>query len=174
MDVTFGGGLRALVIGHEPSDRAQLREALVACGFAIELAEDLPAAQIARPGTADVYLIDRDVLDDAGISVARRLTGPRSALVLTTARADQPAAVTALHHGVADCVIRPFAVDELRAQLFRVVEALLLERANADLVEELRLKNEVLAGLVARDPLTRLFSGVAPDYRMGCPASGSE
>jgi len=158
MDVTFGGGLRALVIGHEPDDRAHLRDALAVCGFAVEAVADLAAARGDRPGTADVYLIDRDALDDAGIASARRLTGPRSALVLTTARADQPAAVTALHHGVADCVIRPVAIDELRAQLFRVVEALLLERANADLVEELRQKNEVLAGLVARDPLTRLFN----------------
>lgn len=156
MDVTFGGGLRALVIGHERDDRVLLEDVLRRCGFAITLAADLAGSGVA--GAHDVYVLDRDGLDDAGIAASRRVAGPRSAVVLTTARADESPAAAALAHGVADCVVRPFALDEVRAQLFRVVEALLLERANADLVEELRQKNEVLAGLVARDPLTRLFN----------------
>ncbi len=156
MDVTFGGGLRAVIIGHAVGDRAHLEDAMRTCGFEVTRVDDL--AYAGSSGAYDLYFVDRDDLDDAGIAASRRICGPRSALILTTARTDESAAVTAFTHGVADCVHRPFDEAELAARMFRVVEALLLERANADLVEELRLKNDVLAGLVARDPLTRLFN----------------
>src|SRR5205823_174323 len=106
----------------------------------------------------DLLVVDKNLPDGSGLLLARELSEKDvdAQVVVMSAYATLSSAVEALQAGVADYVLKPFDLADLRARLHRATEALKLRRANRRLLGELREKNALLEGLATRDPLTGL------------------
>lgn len=160
-DVAFGTGLSALVVDDEPVIRQLLEVVLGDLGFTVEVVSDL---QTARESTSlrdyDLVLVDKNLPDGNGLTLCHELRsqGVDSKLVVMSGYANLASAVEAIQHEVADYLVKPLDLDDLRARLSRVVELLRLSRGNRRLIDELQRKNAELEALSVRDPLTRLFN----------------
>jgi len=96
----------------------------------------------------DVVLTDLRMPDVDGIAVLKAAKACRQPpdVVLMTAYASAQSAVEAMREGAVDYLIKPFAMDELRLRVRRIVEARGLQRKNSQLLERLT------PGLVAESP----------------------
>jgi DNA-binding response OmpR family regulator len=80
------------------------------------------AAQATREKRADVVILDLGLPDGDGLDLCRRLhddTG--AAIVVVTARGDEPDRVAALDAGADDYVVKPFGFSELFARVRAVL-----------------------------------------------------
>ena len=154
-----GSGLRALVIEDEEVVRAVVVEVLEGMGFVVAAAVSLGDARAKlTQAQTDLLVVDKNLPDGSGLLLARELSEKDvdAQVVVMSAYATLSSAVEALQAGVADYVLKPFDLADLRARLHRATEALKLRRANRRLLGELREKNALLEGLATRDPLTGL------------------
>src|SRR5207237_10794980 len=106
-----------------------------------------------------VFLVVYKNLPDGSVLLLARDISEKyvdAQLVVMSSYATLSSAVEALQAGVADYVLKPFDLADLRARLHRATEALKLRRANRRLLGELREKNALLEGIGTRDPLTGL------------------
>jgi len=129
--------VRILVVDDEPAVREAVDRALRLDGYATELAADgrqaLDALAQAPP---DAVVLDVLMPRLDGLEVCRRLraAGDRTPVLILTARDAVPDRVRGLDAGADDYLVKPFALDELRARL-----RALLRRA-APAVDEHRLR----------------------------------
>lgn len=157
----IGEGLRVLVVEDEPAFQRFLRVILEREGFAVEIYDNLESAvQRCQTHDFDILITDKKLPDGSGLFLCRQLVEAKAdcELVIVSGYANVASAVEAIHLGVTDYIVKPFDGNELVARVTRVVERQQLKRGNKRLIEELKRKNEQLARLAVRDPLTQLFN----------------
>jgi two-component system response regulator MprA len=129
--------VRILVVDDEPAVREAVDRALRLEGYTTELAADgreaLDALAQAPP---DAVVLDVLMPRLDGLEVCRRLraAGDRTPVLMLTARDAVPDRVLGLDAGADDYLVKPFALDELRARL-----RALLRRAAPAVDDERRL-----------------------------------
>lgn len=109
----------------------------------------------------DLALLDKNLPDGTGLDVARVINERNldMATVMITAYANMESAVEAMRLNISDYLEKPMPdVDALLTLLRRVIKMLKLERANRDLIAQLKDKNERLEAMAVKDPLTGLFN----------------
>lgn len=115
----------------------------------------------------DVVVTDCRMPEMDGLELLRELRGryPKLPVILVTAFADVPSAVSAMRDGAFDYVAKPFDNDELRALVGRAVDLVRLERENRYLRQEVGQRYAPDA-MVAESPASRelldLVRRVAP------------
>ncbi len=136
--------MRILVVDDEPAVRTSLERALRLDGYDVSLAEGgreaLAALAEAPP---DAVVLDVLMPEVGGIEVCRRLrdAGDRTPVLMLTARDRVADRVRGLDAGADDYLVKPFALEELRARL----RALLRRTDNGgDASELLRFADLVL------------------------------
>jgi diguanylate cyclase len=157
----FGKGLRVLVVDDEPVIQQFLRLSLESMGFEVQIFGTLDAITARCQKTDfDLVIVDKNLPDGSGLTLCKKLVDDKvdCELVVISGYANVASAVEAIRLGVADYVVKPVDLDDFSMRISRVVDFQKLKRGNRQLMEELRRKNEELAGMVLRDPLTRLFN----------------
>ena len=159
MPEAIGAKLRALILDDEEVIRTVVAEILGAMGFAVTESVSLSEARAAlTEGAFDLLLVDKNLPDGSGLTLVRELAAKDGdlAIVVISGYATLSSAVEALQAGVADYVVKPFDLADLRARLQRAVEGLKLRRSNRQLLAQLKEKTQTLEGLATRDLLTGL------------------
>ena len=115
---------RILVVEDEPTIATGLRDDLEIEGFAVEVAENGPAA-LSRilEGKLDLILLDRMLPGMDGFTVCReaRLKGDRTPIIMLTAKGQEVDKVVGLELGADDYVTKPFSRRELLARIKAVL-----------------------------------------------------
>jgi NtrC-family two-component system response regulator AlgB len=130
-----------LVVDDEKNIRAHLATYLHSLGHAVESAEDATAALTALDrSAADVVFSDVRMAGMDGLALLRavRQRWPETIVVLMTAYATVPQAVEAMRAGAYDYLVKPFALDQVRLLLDRVLEVHTLRRENRTLRDAAR------------------------------------
>jgi two-component system response regulator MprA len=112
--------VRVLVVDDEPAVRTSLSRALNLRGYDIATAEDgTTALDLVRGGGYDAVVLDVAMPGMDGFEVCRRLRsgGDATPILMLTARDAVPDRVTGLEAGADDYLVKPFALEELRARL---------------------------------------------------------
>jgi two-component system response regulator MprA len=112
--------MRILVVDDEPAVRASLARALRLDGYEVALAADGRAALEELAGMApDAVVLDVLMPELDGLEVCRRLraAGDRTPVLMLTARDRVVDRVGGLDAGADDYLVKPFALEELRARL---------------------------------------------------------
>jgi two-component system, OmpR family, response regulator MprA len=112
--------MRILVVDDEPTVRDSLGRALRLDGYAVDLAADGEEGLTkARSAGADAIVLDVLMAGMDGLETCRRLraTGDRTPVLMLTARDAIGDRVAGLDAGADDYLVKPFALDELRARL---------------------------------------------------------
>jgi two-component system response regulator MprA len=112
--------MRVLVVDDEPAVREALERALRLDGYDVELAPDgREAIRRQASAPADAVLLDVLMPGLGGLEVCRRMrdTGDRTPVLMLTARDGVGDRVAGLDAGADDYLVKPFALDELRARL---------------------------------------------------------
>jgi two-component system response regulator MprA len=113
-------GVRALVVDDDPELRAALTRALRLDGYDVTAVSNGLKALEAMPEAApDVLVLDLMMPYVGGLEVCRRLRakGDRTPILVLTARDEVGDRVAGLDAGADDYLVKPFALDELRARL---------------------------------------------------------
>lgn len=141
-----------LVVDDEPTIVEVVSRYLERAGFETHAAADGPEAlrqaELHRP---DLLVLDVMLPQLDGIEVMRRLQerpGPRTAVILLTARGEEPDRLVGLRHGADDYVVKPFSPNELVAR----VEAVLRRVAPP---EEEKDEPPIERGTLRVEPATR-------------------
>ena len=125
-----GDAVRALVVDDDPELRAALTRALRLDGYDVTAVSNGLKALEAMPEVApDVVVLDLMMPFVGGLEVCRRLRakGDRTPILVLTARDQVGDRVEGLDAGADDYLVKPFALEELRARL-----RALLRRAKPD------------------------------------------
>jgi two-component system response regulator MprA len=113
--------MRILVVDDEPAVRTSLERALKLDGYDVSLAEGGREAldALAAAGAVDAVVLDVLMPELGGIEVCRRLrdAGDRTPVLMLTARDRVADRVRGLDAGADDYLVKPFALEELRARL---------------------------------------------------------
>ncbi len=112
--------MRILVVDDEPAVRASLSRALRLDGYEVALAADGRAALDAlADATSDAVVLDVLMPQLDGLEVCRRLraAGDHTPVLMLTARDRVADRVSGLDAGADDYLVKPFALEELRARL---------------------------------------------------------
>ena len=145
---------RVMIIDDEPMMRITIRDALVADGYKVATAETgEKGLSLHRQTPADILITDLKLPDMDGIQVLKEIktVTPETQVILITAYGSIDSAVTAMKEGASDYLTKPFAIDELRLIIKRILRMRQLE------VENLSLRKRVeeryrLEGLVGKSP----------------------
>ena len=112
--------VRALVVDDDPELRAALTRALRLDGYDVTAVSNGLKALEAMPEVApDVVVLDLMMPYVGGLEVCRRLRakGDRTPILVLTARDEVGDRVAGLDAGADDYLVKPFALEELRARL---------------------------------------------------------
>jgi two-component system response regulator MprA len=142
--------VRALVVDDDPELRAALTRALRLDGYDVTAVSDgLKALDAVATGAPDVVVLDLMMPYVGGLEVCRRLRakGDRTPILVLTARDEVGHRVAGLDAGADDYLVKPFALDELRARL-----RALLRRSRPPADEEA----PVAFGDLVLDPVSRV------------------
>ena len=124
-----------LIVDDEPQLRDLLTDALTRDGFRVSACADGPEA-LRRIGEGDVEVLLTDLrmpaMDGLELIQRARKLAPGLGCVLVTAFASTETAVQALRHGADDYLIKPFALDDLRQVVRRVLRLRRLVCAQQD------------------------------------------
>jgi two-component system response regulator MprA len=135
--------MRILVVDDEPAVRTSLERALRLDGYDVVLAADggEALAVLADAPAPDAVVLDVLMPEVGGIEVCRRLreAGDRTPVLMLTARDRIADRVRGLDAGADDYLVKPFALEELRARL-----RALLRRNGGDPSELLRFADLTL------------------------------
>ncbi len=155
--------MRILVVDDEPNIRAMLKIALEAQGCEVAQAASLGASRaLIKREPFDVAFVDVRLKQENGLELLDRASGARAdtAVVVMTAYASIPGAVTAMREGAFDYLPKPFKPDDLRLVLGRVERLRGLRHRVHDLEE--RLAQEIPeARLGSDDPLVSALESQA-------------
>ncbi len=147
---------RILIVDDEAKLARLLGQMLEGHGHDVERAEGCRTAlERIEAGRWDVVVTDLRMPDGDGMAVVRaaRRT-PSTEVVVMTAFASAETAVEAMREGAADYLIKPFAMDEFRIRIRRLVDKRDLEGRNRDLQARLA-GGAAFEGVVARSPRMR-------------------
>jgi two-component system, OmpR family, response regulator MprA len=112
--------VRILVVDDEPAVRDSLERALRLDGYDVELAGDGGEGmeKLAR-GAVDAVVLDvlMPAMDGLEVCRAMRAAGDRTPILMLTARDAVSDRVSGLDAGADDYLVKPFALEELRARL---------------------------------------------------------
>jgi two-component system response regulator MprA len=111
---------KVLVVDDDPDLRAALTRALGLDGYAVTSASNGAKALDALPEVApDVLVLDVMMPVVGGLEVCRRMraAGDRTPILVLTARDEVSDRVAGLDAGADDYLVKPFALEELRARL---------------------------------------------------------
>jgi DNA-binding response OmpR family regulator len=121
-----------LVVDDEPTIVEIVGRYIERAGFAVERAGDgLEALRLAELHRPDLVVLDVMLPGLDGIEVMRQLQerpGPRTPVILLTARGEENDRLVGLRHGADDYVVKPFSPAELVAR----VEAVLRRASPAE------------------------------------------
>ena len=161
-NVTQATATRVLVVDDDESICTMLVTYLTKHGCNVDHAGTSSAARALIAHTQyDILLLDQQLPDGDGLKIAQEVTSTDAdcGVLLMTAYASVKSAVDALHSGLADYLVKPFAsLEFVQASVARVADNLAIRRRNRALVEEIKKQKERLEALVVRDPLTNLFN----------------
>jgi two-component system response regulator MprA len=116
--------MRVLVVDDDPGVRASVAAALRREGYLVELAPDgMEALERLAAGSFDCVVLDVLMPGLDGLAVCRRLRerGDFAPVLMLTARNLVADRVDGLDAGADDYLVKPFAVEELRARLRALV-----------------------------------------------------
>jgi len=116
---------KILVVDDEPKLGRVLTEMLEGAGHAVTRATaGREALELVHAHRYDVVLTDLRMPDVDGMAVLRevRAVSPDSEVVMMTAHATAQNAVDAMRAGAVDYLIKPFAMEELRIRIARLVD----------------------------------------------------
>ena len=112
--------MRALVVDDDPELRAALTRALRLDGYDVTaVSHGLKALEAMPEAQPDVVVLDLMMPYVGGLEVCRRLRakGDRTPILVLTARDEVGDRVAGLDAGADDYLVKPFALEELRARL---------------------------------------------------------
>ena len=112
--------MRILVVDDEPAVRSSLERALRIDGYQVQVAHDgLDGLSKLRREEPDAVVLDLLMPQMGGIDVCRslRAEGRRTPVLMLTARDAIADRVAGLDAGADDYLVKPFALEELRARL---------------------------------------------------------
>jgi response regulator RpfG family c-di-GMP phosphodiesterase len=136
-----------LVVDDEPQIRTLLAMALRHEGYTVTVREDGPAAlgEIQK-GDVSVLLTDLKMPRMSGLELIKavRSMRPDVASILITAFASTETAIEALRFGADDYLAKPFALDELRRVVERVLSSRRLVAAERHATDRVRDEADVL------------------------------
>jgi len=142
-----------LVVDDEPQIRRVLRATLAREGYeVIEARNGLEAVELTVKERPNLILLDFNMPEMNGVETCRRLRlsfeGP---IIMVTVRSAEQDKVVALDSGADDYVVKPFAIDELKARIRAALRRSRPEDAfpNIDLPElsiDLERRNVVVRG----------------------------
>jgi DNA-binding response OmpR family regulator len=114
------GQLSVLVVEDDPGIATQLVRGLVRGGY--EADHVMTGREALARGDPDVVLLDLGLPDTDGVDVCRRLRERSDvAIIVVTARDEEPERVLALDAGADDYLVKPFALAELLARIRAVM-----------------------------------------------------
>jgi DNA-binding response OmpR family regulator len=111
---------QVLLIEDDPVIGRSLKQALIAQGYVVSLAEDGASATRALAcGTPDLILLDLGLPDIDGVELCRELraAAPTAAILVVTARQEEMDVVVGLDAGANDYITKPFRLAELLARI---------------------------------------------------------
>jgi DNA-binding response OmpR family regulator len=109
-----------LVVEDDPGIATQLVRGLERAGYAAESVA-MGAEALRRP-PSDVVLLDLGLPDIDGVDVCRQLRhASDTAIIVVTARGEEPDRVLALDEGADDYLVKPFGLAELLARIRAVL-----------------------------------------------------
>ena len=112
--------VRVLIVEDDPSIAGSLDRGLRRAGYAIATATTVAAARAADPH--DVVLLDLGLPDGDGVELCAELRARSDAAILViTARGEEPDRVAALDAGADDYIVKPFGFAELTARIRAVL-----------------------------------------------------
>jgi DNA-binding NtrC family response regulator len=159
---------RILIVDDEERMAGVVAIALGRAGYECETCASAAAALAALDARgADVVVTDWKMPEMDGVELLKQLHARRAGLpvIMITAFASVPSAVTAMREGAFDYVTKPFDNDELRAVVARALELTRLERENRYLRQEIGTRYGPDA-MIAASPRSRelldLVRRVAP------------
>jgi DNA-binding NtrC family response regulator len=148
--------LDILLVDDEPSIRLPLGDAIRAKGHRVRTASDGAEAMSALSSHVfDVVVCDIRLPKIDGLTVFRKVRHdhPQTEVLLITAYAEVPEAVSALKEGAVDYVTKPFSVETILERITRIATerglASAMDRARATLASS---EAEPSSGLVGRSP----------------------
>src|SRR5688500_2396607 len=115
-----GDAVRALVVDDDPELRAALTRALRLDGYDVTaVSNGLKALEAVPEVKPDLLVLDLMMPYVGGLEVCRRLRakGDRTPILVLTARDEVGDRVAGLDAGADDYLVKPFALEELRARL---------------------------------------------------------
>ncbi|APR03974.1 MULTISPECIES: response regulator transcription factor [Thauera] len=128
--------MRILVVEDEPTLAAQLRQALAAAGYAVDLAHDgREACFLGEEEAFDAVVLDLGLPLMDGLSVLKRWRGGGRAMpvLILTARGDWHEKVAGIDAGADDYLTKPFHMEELLARVRALIRRA-AGQASAELV----------------------------------------
>lgn len=134
--------MRLLVVEDTPDIAALLRMALEEEGYAVDTADTATEGfMLAQMNPYDGLVLDVMLPDGNGLDIARRLRkeGTRVPILMLTAQGQKADIVRGLDAGADDYLVKPFAIDELKARV-----RALMRRGGATRTEQVTCANVVL------------------------------
>jgi two-component system, OmpR family, response regulator ResD len=129
-------GRTVLVVDDEPTIAEVVARYLERAGYETATAGDgLEALRMAADRRPDLIVLDVMLPGLGGLEVLRRLgeaDGPRTPVILLTARGEQDDKLVGLRDGADDYVVKPFSPRELVARVDAVLRRVLADRENAE------------------------------------------
>jgi DNA-binding response OmpR family regulator len=114
------GQTRVLVVEDDPGIATQLLRGLIRGGYAAD--HVMTGTDALAWGEPDVVLLDLGLPDIDGVEVCRRLRERSGmAIIVVTARGEEPERVLALDAGADDYLVKPFGLAELMARIRAVL-----------------------------------------------------
>lgn len=111
--------MRVLVVDDDDDVRSVVVRALERDGHAVVAAADLGAARQAVADCVELVVLDVSLPSGSGLTLCRELRASDDAtpILLLTARSGVASRVEGLDAGADDYLVKPFAVEELRARV---------------------------------------------------------
>jgi two-component system, OmpR family, response regulator ResD len=129
-------GRTVLVVDDEPTIAEVVSRYLERAGYETATAGDgLEALRLAADRRPDLIVLDVMLPGLGGLEVLRRLgeaDGPRTPVILLTAKGEQDDKLVGLRDGADDYVVKPFSPRELVARVDAVLRRVLADRENAE------------------------------------------
>jgi DNA-binding response OmpR family regulator len=114
------GSQSVLVVEDDPGLATQLVRGLTRGGYTVD--HVMTGREALSSGPPDVVLLDLGLPDVDGVTVCRRLRERSdAAIIVVTARGEEPERVLALDAGADDYLVKPFGLAELLARIRAVL-----------------------------------------------------